>query len=276
MATRIGRREFLGLVAAGGAAASYPAWIEPRWLDVTRTSIAIGLRSPVRILHLTDFHASWLVPTRIIEAAITEGLAAQPDLICLTGDFITRTISFDRAEYVGLLRRLSAARPTFATLGNHDGGAWGRTHRGFPTHEVVERILDEAGIPLLHNRSVRLSIREADFDLVGVGDHWSDEIDPARAFREARAPRAVLLCHNPDGKQTVARSRWDLMLCGHTHGGQVVLPVWGRRFAPVEDPRYVAGLGAWDGRQIFVSRGVGNVGGVRFACRPEASVLELS
>jgi predicted MPP superfamily phosphohydrolase len=66
------------------------------------------------------------------------------------------------------------------------------------------------------------------------------------------------------------------MLCGHTHGGQVpILPI-GPSFAPVEDKRFIAGLRAWRGRQIYVTRGVGNIGGMRFRCRPEIGMLTLS
>ena len=65
------------------------------------------------------------------------------------------------------------------------------------------------------------------------------------------------------------------MLCGHTHGGQVLVPGMGPRFAPVSDKRFVAGLKAWKGRQIFVTRGVGNLGGVRLNCRPEVTLLDV-
>jgi predicted MPP superfamily phosphohydrolase len=66
------------------------------------------------------------------------------------------------------------------------------------------------------------------------------------------------------------------MLSGHTHGGQVIVPFEGQRYAPVADKRYVAGLRPWGARQIHVTRGVGNVGGVRFRCRPEVSILTIS
>ncbi len=68
---------------------------------------------------------------------------------------------------------------------------------------------------------------------------------------------------------------WDLMLCGHTHGGQLSLPVIGTPFAPVRDKKYVAGLHKWNNKQIHITRGVGNVLGLRFNCPPEVSVLEL-
>ena len=107
-----------------------------------------------------------------------------------------------------------------------------------------------------------------------MGDLWSGEIEAARAFSgvDPRAP-TVLLAHNPDSKDELGAYPWDLMLSGHTHGGQVIVPFDGPRFAPVEDKRYVAGLKPWGTRQIHVTRGVGNIGGVRFRCRPEVSLV---
>jgi hypothetical protein len=84
-----------------------------------------------------------------------------------------------------------------------------------------------------------------------------------------------LLAHNPDSKDILGAYPWDLMLCGHTHGGQVRLPIVGPAFAPVRDKRYVEGLKPWNDRLIFVTRGVGNYVGVRFNCRPEVSLLNL-
>jgi predicted MPP superfamily phosphohydrolase len=142
---------------------------------------------------------------------------------------------------------------------------------------MVERLLEESGIQLLHNRSVRVQVGNQKVTLVGVGDLWTDEVRPQRAWSgmDTRYP-AVLLAHNPDTKDVVARLPWDLMLSGHTHGGQVRIPFEGAPFAPVEDKRYVAGLKPWGSRLIHVTRGVGNLGGVRLGCRPEVSLLAVS
>jgi hypothetical protein len=119
-----------------------------------------------------------------------------------------------------------------------------------------------------------VTVRNATITLVGVGDLWSNEIEPRRAFAGVGGENpTVLLAHNPDSKDVLRYRPWDLMLSGHTHGGQIIVPFEGARYAPVKDKRYVAGLKAWGTRQIHVTRGVGNLGGVRFRCRPEASLL---
>jgi predicted MPP superfamily phosphohydrolase len=258
----------------GAPALIYPCFLEPRWLDLTYRHVPLAHKPerPVRILHISDLHASIFVPLSMINHAVTLGLAQKPDLICVTGDFITHREGFDPGAYAGVLRRLSAAAPTFAVLGNHDGGEWARHKLGYPDHKIVDRILEDSHIELLHNRSTKAM----GLTLVGVGDLWSEEVHSGRAFSGVSGhDPVVLLAHNPDTKDVLRSRMWDLMISGHTHGGQVIVPFEGTRYAPVRDKRYVAGLKAWGARQIYVTRGVGNVGGVRFRCRPEVSVLTV-
>ncbi len=273
------RQFFLASTATGCSLFLDGRWIEPNWLEVTTRPVALKRplpSGPIRLLHLSDLHASSVVPVSAIEHAITLGLAERPDVICITGDFITQREEHPRGEYVRALRRLSAAAPTYAVLGNHDGGLWSAKDGGYGDHRVVARILEESGIELLHNRSTVVSIRGDSIVLAGVGDLWSEEIDAPRAFSGVGGERnIVLLAHNPDSKDALDAFPWDLMLSGHTHGGQVIVPLIGPPFVPVTDRRYVAGLKPWGERQIHVTRGVGNIRGVRFLCRPEASLLLL-
>lgn len=274
------RRSLLkGALGAIPLGAAYPTLIEPGWLEVTQTRVPLGMRvaQPLRILQLTDLHLSWCVPSLFIERAITRGLAWKPDIVCLTGDFITFEQGVDAAAYATMLRRLSQACPAFAVMGNHDSGINGAGYRGYSSHQFVDRILEDAGIHLLHNHAQTIDVRGQKWTLAGIADLWSNEAEPHRALG-ASAPDApvVLLAHNPDSKEIVRPYRWNLMLCGHTHGGQVMVPFEGPRFAPVRDKRFIAGLYAWDTRHIYVSRGVGNLNGVRWLCRPEVTLLELT
>ena len=85
----------------------------------------------------------------------------------------------------------------------------------------------------------------------------------------------MVVAHNPDSKDYLKDYRWDLLLSGHTHGGQIVLP-FVQNFAAVRDKRFIAGLYRWEGRQIYITRGVGSLMGIRFNCRPESSILTLT
>lgn len=255
-------------------AAGYSFYWEPRWVELTQRLVLLpACDASVRLLHISDLHASCFVSLKMIQHALNLGLSAKPDLICITGDFVTNTRGYDRDRYISVLRRASRAAPTFAVLGNHDGGRWAAIRGGNSDTAAIRSLLDRAGIQVLHNRSVAFR----SLALVGVGDIWSGEMNPARAF--ARVPpigARILLSHNPDTKDLLGAYPWDLMLCGHTHGGQVIFPFAGPRYAPVRDKRYVAGLRPWHGRQIHVNRGIGNIGGVRFRCRPEVSLLILA
>jgi predicted MPP superfamily phosphohydrolase len=253
--------------------------VEPNWLERTFHRVNLpckSLTSGARILHLSDLHASPAVPFSLIANAVELGLAAKPDVICLTGDFVTDATPFDEAEYARILQRLSSAAPVFASLGNHDGGAWAASVGGLKDSSVVRGLLRAGNIPLLHNRSEVMRVRDQSIRFAGVGDLWNDGVDGDRAFADVPADDpAILLAHNPDTKDVLADRPWDLMLSGHTHGGQVVLPILGERFVPVRDKRFIAGLKQWNGRQVYVTRGVGNIDGVRVNCRPEVTVLDL-
>lgn len=279
------RRWLLALAGAAGTAAvaaAHTRLLEPGWLEVTHRTLQLGPApaAPVRVLHLSDLHASGYVPLEFIARAVRLGLAEQPNLVCLTGDFITKHFQ-QFADYAEVLKPLAAAAPTFACLGNHDGGKWAArpNYRGHADHAEVRKCLAAAGATVLLNAARQLTVRNRPLRLVGLGDLWADELRAHEAFGAEAAPAGtstLALLHNPDGKDAVADFPWQLALCGHTHGGQCRLPFLGTPFAPVRDHRYVAGLNRWRDRWIFTTRGIGNLLGVRFNCRPEVSLLTLT
>jgi len=232
---------------------------------------------PLKLLHLSDFHASWAVSLGFIDKAVQLGLQLKPDLICLTGDFITgKYQAFD--AYSRVLAKLSAAAPAFACLGNHDGGRYSKAHGGYETTQAVSQFLQQSGIQLLHNRCATIRIKGREVKLSGLADIWAEDVNLPAAFPAADAGGAaarIVLSHNPDTKDFLKYHPWDLLLCGHTHGGQVVLPWLGAPWAPVRDKRFIAGLYSWDNRWLHVTPGIGNVHGFRFNCPPEVSLLTV-
>ncbi len=280
------RRKFLWTLAggtlAGVGAGSYARWGEPHWLEVHRVVVPMARAADpaptLRILQLSDLHLSPVVPLEFIAEAITLGLAQRPDLIVVTGDFFTNVLT-DAARFAEVLARLPAAAPTFACLGNHDGGPWTARAGGHATIVEALALLRAAQITCLHNRGVALTVKDRPLQLIGVGDLWSRMCDPATAFAQTPARSGatrVLLNHNPDAKELLRPFDWDVVLCGHTHGGQLRLPLLGTPFAPVADKRYVEGLHRWQDRWLYVTRGVGNLHGFRFNCRPQVSIIDLA
>jgi predicted MPP superfamily phosphohydrolase len=267
----------LGLSAIG--VAGYGGVVESGRFIIRRHQIRLGRfsgRTSVTILHLSDFHASPVVSLEQISEAVELGLGCKPDLVCLTGDFITRR--YDRFdEYAAVLSPLAKHAPAFACLGNHDGGAWAKRRYGYPDTAQVSTLLHKSGVQLLHNSAEPVHVKGWRFNILGLGDYWAGDMQPDLAFEHATGSDSVTiaLAHNPDSIQELNPYRWDLMLCGHTHGGQLRLPVLGTPFAPVKDHRFVEGLHNCNGRWVHITRGVGNLLGIRINCPPEVSLITL-
>ncbi len=276
---RISRRAFIGALAVAGAGfTAYAGGVEPRWLDVGRHEVATGIGGPpLKLLHISDLHASWCVSLEYIREAIELGISLKPDLICVTGDFITTKYN-DFESYQKILAPLPRAAPTFAIFGNHDGGLWSRLHHGYKDTALVGELVQRSGLELLHNRTRVVEVAGRKVALTGLGDCYSCEAIPQLAFRSPVPGGAlrVVMSHNPDTKVMLQKYPWDVMLSGHTHGGQIWLPIIGAPFAPVEDKNFIAGLYRWDNRWIHITKGVGNVHGLRFNCRPEVSLLTIA
>jgi len=279
---RLSRREFLASCGlAVPAAAAYGHWIEPRWLALRRHRIQLigetgGETPPVKLLHLSDLHWSSAVTAGMIRAAVDLALRCQPDVVCLTGDFVTGNDA-DPDTLAELLSPLARIAPTFASLGNHDGGAWARyRHDGYKDTQAIRAMLASAGITHLDNTSETLTLRGRPLRVCGVGDLWAGEFRPHKVLlRGAADIPTILLSHNPDTKDSLTGFGWHLLLAGHTHGGQLRVPLVGTPFAPVRDKRFVRGVHRWENRWLAVSAGVGNLYGTRFNCRPEISELTL-
>ena len=260
-------------------------YLEPSWLEVSVTQVKLfnaPLDKPIKLLHLSDLHLSREVSLRQISKAFDLGLQLQPDIICLTGDYITDKLQ-ERQLYRTQLERLSKAAPVFAVMGNHDGGIWKKgSYNGEDTPQEIVELLREANITVLENENRTIPLKGKNLALIGLKDIWSSKPSFDQAFENIpHHDSTILLSHNPDSKDYLGKHTWDLMLSGHTHGGQLRIPFTGATpYAPVQDHRYVAGLNPWTdnlmrSRQIFTTRGVGNVLGLRFNCRPEVSLLEL-
>src|SRR5262245_40456747 len=124
------RALLLSLLPATAAAWNRFHDIEPTWFQLTRTRISLPIPCPKRLLHISDLHVSDGMTAANLSVGLDAGLAQHPDFICFTGDFVTSTRGFDRDGLRSLLRRAAAAAPTYAVLGNHDGGQWLRRWYG--------------------------------------------------------------------------------------------------------------------------------------------------
>ena len=222
----------------------------------------------LRIIHLTDIHHSLYTPLEEVERAVELANRLRPDVVALTGDYVTLSPDYIRpaAEALG---RLRARLGVFAVLGNHDFQV---------DAEETTRALRTQRIRVLRNAHFALRHGAATLWMVGIDDIWYDADDLRAAVKSVPARDAkVLLCHNPLGIHRAAAHGIDLVLSGHTHGGQVRLPVVGSVYGRSKlGVRFVDGWNRLDGTQIYVNRGIGKVLlPVRVACPPEIACLRL-
>ncbi len=258
----------------------YAKLVEPRWLKTSAISLALLPETvdvdELMIVHLSDLHHSDAVSLRYLKRSLQSAIQVQPDLIVLTGDYITTRI--DDPRYLAILKLLPGAAPTFACPGNHDGGAWARAMAGYATTGPIQSLLEEAGIHYLENDWTLIKVKGVAIAIGGMGDVWARRCEPeamVKPYNGARADVKILLSHNPDSKDRLGALNWELMLCGHTHGGQFRLPMLGAPFAPIKDKAFLVGLCRAGNRWIHITAGLGNVHGLRFNCRPEISVIRL-
>ena len=219
----------------------------------------------LRIIHLSDTHHSPFTPLDHIERAIRISNRLKPDLVLLTGDYVSHHTEFV-APVAAALGELQSRFGTFACLGNHDH---------WTDADVVTHLFRGEGISMLVNEGFRFEAHGASFWLAGVDDYMVGKTDVSAALRGSYPDEMkLLLAHNPIIFREAARVGVDLTLSGHTHGGQVKLRDDDKRILPRR--KLKAGLHSRRDSQIYITRGIGTVVvPLRYQCPPEISLLEL-
>lgn len=271
---RTSRRRFmtLGLGSVAALAAGYTVGVERYLFQVNRYEIPLP-RLPrafdgFTIAQITDLHYGFLMPMPVVRHVLSLVGGIGADMVVGTGDYVHERNSTRQIEAVWPeLARLRAPFGVKSVLGNHDH--WADTTRSLEW-------LAETGQGVRH-RSVAIKKGGARIWVGGSGDYYEDVLGIDEAFRETPPDECkVLLSHNPDAADTPYRTEIDLVISGHTHGGQVVVPFLGAPVLPVRNKRYSSGLVTTPRTRVFISRGIGwALLPVRFNCPPEIAVLQL-
>jgi len=219
-----------------------------------------------RVVQLSDIHHGPFSDPSQIERAVDTANRLQPDIIALTGDYISKERHY-AAPCAEMLGRLRARFGVYAVLGNHDH---------WVDAALITDLFRAEGITMLVNQGMRFELNGSAFWLAGVDDTMVGLEDISLALAGSREDEMkLLLAHNPIVLRRAARADVDLVLSGHTHGGQVAL-----RSEPSASGgprrRFLKGLGRLGNTQIYVNRGLGTVVlPIRYGCPPEVSLLEL-
>jgi len=259
------------LVCVGCVA--YGLFIEPKTLEVRGPEFISPKYTgpPIRIGIITDIHIGGMhVPPRRVEKLVADMNKLKPDLVLLPGDFVGTHLSLEEVsdefkaaikEGISYLGDLDA--PAFAVLGNHDN----LYDRG-----TITRMIEMEGLTVLENKAVK-------FDrlcIVGLGDYKTSIADRAAYNICPQGLAPLAFTHSPQAWESF-RSDTILAIAGHTHGGQVNLPIYGRRVNSTNlGPEHSYGFSKLGGVDVFVSAGVGtSILPVRFRAPPEVVVITL-
>jgi len=279
------RRKFLytGLAGTAGiAVTSVDGFLESNHLQVKKLDIRLRIPDAFdgfSIAQLSDFHYEHHFSVLPIRKSVEVVNTLRPDVIVLTGDFVTvptldygsrrgRRAARYAAPCAEILRKLQAPMGRFAILGNHDGAS---------DPGIVVGALQDHGIPVLLNRSVPFERGSARIWLAGIDDLLEGSPDLAVTLKAIPSGEAtILLAHEPDFADEVARTSVALQLSGHSHGGQVWIPGIGAPWLPRMARKYPRGLYQLGGLTLYTNAGVGTVRvPVRLNCPPEVTLITL-
>lgn len=257
---------------AVGKESSHPQWLQVTNIDLQIPNLPARFRGK-RIVHLSDLHCSSVVTEKYLRKCINRVNSLDPDIVILTGDYITHDFSGRfREKAVDLVGRIRNTHGVYACLGNHDYGMgiFKRTHK----HRMCGMIdgMENHGISVLRNDSTVLEIDGSQLWLVGLGDLWANDFRPEAAFKNVPDNAAVIaLVHNPDGLDHLHDYSIDAVMSGHTHG--VASEHGWMQLAKKRN--YHAGLYDVRGKKLYVNRGLGRLGRARLNAPPEITVCTL-
>jgi uncharacterized protein len=282
---QVSRRSFLkGATFGAGGLALYAGVFERHWLEIVDKEIAIGgLPAPfdgMKVAQLSDIHLDEFTEPFLLRESIDEINRAKPDLVLLTGDYVSaevlpHNLTVRAAWQCGSMLSQIECPQRYAIFGNHDIWA-GEKHVG--------EALTAHGITVLRNSYLPLDKQGARIWLAGLDDPVSGQPEPDQAIpasiRNKAGEPIILMCHAPDYvdelREHPAGRAVSLVLSGHTHGGQIRLPFIGALHLPPGGRNYVEGLFQVGSMQLYVNRGIGSVGvPFRFDCRPEITIFTL-
>jgi hypothetical protein len=293
----------------------WPRYIEPNLLRTTKLTLKItGLPKALqgfRILQFSDLHHPYYTEKngKKLQQTIKE---IAPDLIVFTGDFISYGKLDDADRLKRVLMPMEAPYGCFAILGNHDfsqcvsindqgdydiiertGSVLSKGFkrlfttttltkkiteraRNLPMHDELLKLIKDTPFQLLNNRTMQVDVAGTRLNVCGLGEYMIGQSLPDLAFKEydKRYPGIILL-HNPDGIPLLKGFPGDVVLCGHTHGGQINLPLIWKKFTVMENISLKKGLHKVDNKWAYVNRGVGGVFKFRWFSAPELLVLTL-
>ncbi len=284
MKKTMNRRSFLkqiltGIFAASGTAVSgrlYAEFIEPKWTDIIHHTISDPLIpkgfSGITIAQFSDTHLGFQYSLDDLKKTIDLLNETIPEIVIFTGDLMDKPNEYSQAEdTIKILKEIKAPLGKFAVFGNHDHGGNGTS--------FYQDIMEKSGFTLLKNKNIAIPLGNGDvIHIAGIDEpmlgtpDWKDTMHaiPADGFN-------ILLSHAPDLADRTREYPISLQLSGHSHGGQIQIPLLGPFITPPFAQKYTEGLYEIGSMMLYVNRGLGTTRlPLRFLSRPELTYFTLA
>jgi len=271
------KRAGLTLLASGAGVAVYTHWIEPFWVDFVQRDLPIADLSDHwhgrTLVQISDIHIGHRVSDDYLLQSFERVAGFSADVVAFTGDFVSMrqdgTPPFDQLKRV-FEHMPTGKLATLGILGNHDYG------RGWSQPEVADRlvnVLQDRGVQMLRNEKTDID----GLKVIGMDDLMAGRLDGEVLAESSNQSAELVLCHNPDAAdEDFWHGYRGWILAGHTHGGQCKPPFFPPPRLPVKNPRYTAvEFDLFDGRTMYINRGLGHLLRVRFNVRPEITIFRL-
>jgi predicted MPP superfamily phosphohydrolase len=270
----------------------------------------------LKIVQFSDLHFRKNLSSKFLDRLAKKLLRISPDLLVFTGDFLSHSEleECDQERLLNFLNRLHAKYGCYAVFGNHDYASYvsvsaegdydlldeekkALIKRGFARlfrkttltkhiterarsvmhHEQLVELLRKTPFQLLENKNQTIKIKDSYLNICGLGEYILGKTDPVRAFQGYNKDYpGIVLLHNPDGLPLLRGHPGDIVLCGHTHGGQVNLPWMWKKFTLIENLEFKRGLFHYADKWVYVNRGISGLMKFRWFASPEILSLTLS
>ena len=291
----------------------WPRFLEPRC--IVRKFVSFRLKGHrdldgLKILHFSDLHFRKSVSKGFLSRLITKTKKFDPDIIVFTGDFICNSKLEDKERLKEFLCSFSAPYGCYYTFGNHDySGYISRDRQGkckiynnkkpllikvfkafftqkkrktfcnlkeISPHKELTELLSKTPFQSVENKTISIPINGTYLNISGLGDYWAGCCCPEKAFKNyIHEYLGIVLTHNPDSIQRIKKYPGDIVLGGHTHGGQANFPFLVDKFVPLDNKKLRKGLFFCDNKNIFVTKGVGSTFPFRWFAPPELVMITL-
>jgi uncharacterized protein len=285
MPEKVSRRSFLKRtlgffaavcgISAGGY--YYSRDIEPRLLEITNYKISDSAIPQAfnnkKIIQFSDTHLGFQYELKQLEELIEKINSQKPDIVFFTGDLMDEPNKYQEADQIApILKRIQAPLGRYAIYGNHDHGGYGS--------DIYKSIMEDSGFTLLLNENRKLEFSGSSIGIIGIDDAMLGRPDIKLASENMdEASFNILLSHAPDLADAASSFSINLQLSGHSHGGQIKLPLFGALVKPPNAERYYEGfyeIGHQNPLTLYVNRGLGTTRlPFRFLSRPELTVFTL-